>query len=83
MRVNSSERDRILQLAREKGERCPSCGSDELLWMALDDLRPAGDGFTMTLICQADPHPYPNTDPYWYFTVSAAKLRGIGVSPKP
>jgi hypothetical protein len=77
-RINSSQQACVLQQARERGESCPSCDYHEL--QTDSTLRLYADGGAdVRLWCPNDPHPYPDTDPVWYFVLSSEDLRRIGI----
>lgn len=81
MRIyDSSKREALLRLVRDKGEACPSCGSTEL-WTD-GTLDPVVGGVSVRLSCPKDPHPYPLPG-RWHVTLSAEDLRSIGIDTSP
>jgi hypothetical protein len=78
LHIDSVQQARVLGLARERGESCPSCGSHELQTDGTLRLYVGGNA-DVKLYCPAYSHPYPDTDPVWYFPLSSEDLRRIGI----
>ena len=57
--LNDDQRLRAERLAREKGEKCPRCGSSDLrCGVARDDARVVQGGYVLDLWCQnKEAHP--------------------------
>lgn len=80
MRIDSSSQQAmVLQRAHERGESCPSCESSDELKTDGSYLPYADGGIDVWLWCSNDPHPFPYTDPAWYFALSSEELQRMGI----